>query len=99
MSFQSVSDYLGVLSFFDNNTLRYGEDASAITYKTLSKEILPMDELFSVISVILNKPWIGSLIGSFLVSLSGVFPVLFIHVDDDNSKKGGKFVYCRPRTY
>lgn len=90
--FQSLSDSLGVFSIFDNITLTNSEDTSAITYKTLSKEILPMDELFSVISVLLNKPWIGSLIGAFLVSLSGVFPVLFIHVDDDNSKKGGKFV-------
>lgn len=39
-------------------------------------------------------PWIFSLIGSSLVGLSGIFPLLVIPVEDgENLKVGGEYIY------
>lgn len=91
MTFQSVSESIGILPYFDNVSSNQGE-VSYITYKTLVGVDNTMDTLLSVVSSALDKPWIGSLLGSLLVSLSGVFPMFLIHLDDeDNATKGGKF--------
>jgi len=91
MSAQSLFGSAG-FSFFDNfNTIL--ENSTFITSKPEgSVELgLAMEVLNSVISTFLDKPWIGSIVGSFLVSLSGVFPLLLIHFDDgDSIKKGGQ---------
>lgn len=89
MSFQSFSESLNVRSYFDN--ISYSQwDSTVITYKTIHKDRITMDTLNIIVSTFVDRPWIGSVIGSLLVGLSGIFPLLIIHVDEgDNLKKGG----------
>lgn len=88
MSLQSFSESLNVWSHFGNISYNHW-DSAVITYKTLNKDRIEMDTLNIILSTFVEKPWIGSIIGSLLVGLSGIFPLLLIHVDGDNLKKGG----------
>ncbi|XP_054261538.1 zinc transporter ZIP13 homolog [Macrosteles quadrilineatus] len=92
MSFQSLSESFGVASFFDNITIKSGNSSFITSKPGGTDEIgvgLAMEVLNLAVSTFLDKPWIGSLMGSFLVSLSGVFPLLLIHIDDEDSIKKG----------
>lgn len=89
MSIHLFSESLSARSYFSN--VSYNNcDTSILTYKTLTESNIAMDTLNSYLFTLLDKPWIGSVIGSLLVGLSGIFPLLFIHVEGDNLKKGGK---------
>jgi zinc transporter 13 len=63
-------------------------------YKTFASDYIP-DAWIPVMSLLPNfeyHPWLFSVIGSAVIGLSGVFPLLVIPIEDGaNQKSGGKF--------
>jgi hypothetical protein len=67
-------------------------------YKTFANDYIP-DAWIPVISLLRNAeyyPWLFSMIGSAIIGLSGVLPLLVIPIEDGaNLKSGGKLQHSR----
>lgn len=92
---------MGAMSAAESQFLRNGTSDGVVwsVYKTFSINYLP-DLWIPVISLIPNfdnHPWLFSVIGSAVIGLSGVLPLLVIPIEEGaNLKSGGKsaFIIC-----
>lgn len=86
---------VGTMSVADDNFQRNytGEGTIWGVYKTLLIDYIP-DSWVTVISLLPNfeyHPWLFSVIGSTIIGLSGIFPLLVIPIEEGaNLKSGGK---------
>jgi hypothetical protein len=86
---------LGAMSASDSQFQRNVTSDGIVwsVYKTFAIDFIP-DSWIPVISLIPNfeyHPWLFSMIGSAIIGLSGVFPLLVIPIEEGaNLKSGGK---------
>lgn len=89
MTFQSSPDSVNSLPCTDNISLINSD--VWLAYRTIINQFYTMDMLTSVLPTMNYEPWVWSLIGSIIVGLSGIFPLLVIPIEEGaNLKKGGE---------
>lgn len=87
MSFRSTSESLVLLPCTDTNASNNSD--VWLGFKLLTNQFYTMDVFNSVIPTFAYYPWVWSIIGSVIVGLSGIFPLLVIPIEEGaNLKKG-----------
>lgn len=87
MSFRSTSESLVLLPCTDTNASSNSD--VWLGFKLLTNQFYTMDVFNSVIPTFAYYPWVWSIIGSIIVGLSGIFPLLVIPIEEGaNLKKG-----------
>lgn len=89
MSFHGTSESIVLLPCSDANASSNSDVWLGL--KLLTNQLYTMDVVNSVIPTFAYYPWVWSIIGSVIVGLSGIFPLLVIPIEEGaNLKKGGE---------